>query len=119
MPFTESALSTSSTSRGEACGLACRYSADRPATCGAAMDVPLMVLVAAVLPIQAEVMFWPGAKTSTQAPKFENAARTSRPAVIVVAATVVAVGVEAGDAAHAFRFSLPAATAYVTPCAMD
>ena len=39
-----------------------------PETCGQAMEVPLMVLVASGSPIQAEVMSTPGAKMSTQAP---------------------------------------------------
>jgi hypothetical protein len=39
-----------------------------PATCGAAIDVPDMTLVAVVLPIHAEVMLEPGANTSTQRP---------------------------------------------------
>ena len=37
------------------------YSAATPATCGDAMDVPLMVRVAEVLPIHAEVIEEPGA----------------------------------------------------------
>jgi heme/copper-type cytochrome/quinol oxidase subunit 2 len=39
-----------------------------PATCGEAMDVPLMVFVAVVDPIQVLVMLLPGAKRSTQLP---------------------------------------------------
>ena len=39
-----------------------------PATCGEAMLVPLMVLVAVVEPIQVLVMSLPGAKISTQLP---------------------------------------------------
>ena len=37
------------------------YSAATPATCGEAMDVPLIVRVADVLPIHAEVIEDPGA----------------------------------------------------------
>ena len=48
--------------------MACKANAATPATCGLAVDVPLMVLVA-VLPVyQAEVMLEPGAKTSRQVP---------------------------------------------------
>src|SRR5690348_4676965 len=60
----------------------------------------------------AEVMFSPGAKMSTQLPKLENDARAS---VLVVAPTVMADGVLAGDTLQAFSFELPAATTSVTP----
>ena len=46
----------------------CRYRAATPATCGVAIDVPLMVLVAVLLLIHAEVMPTPGAKMSTHVP---------------------------------------------------
>src|SRR3954454_11111981 len=52
------------TPAGEAVGLADRYSAAAPVTCGVAIDVPLMVLVAVSLLFQAEVMLTPGAKMS-------------------------------------------------------
>ena len=39
-----------------------------PATCGEAIDVPEIVFVAVVEVYQAEVMFEPGAKTSTHEP---------------------------------------------------
>ena len=52
----------------EADGLPCRYSAATPATCGLAMLVPLMVLVAVVDEYHDEVMLLPGANTSTQLP---------------------------------------------------
>jgi hypothetical protein len=58
-----------------------RYRAATPATCGVAIDVPLMVLVAVSLVFHVEVMLEPGAKTSTQVPKFENDERAS---VVVV-----------------------------------
>jgi hypothetical protein len=45
-----------------------RYCAATPATCGEAIDVPLIVFVAVVLVHQAEVMLDPGAKMSTQLP---------------------------------------------------
>ncbi len=53
---------------GAAVGCACRYRAATPATWGVAMEVPLMVLLALLLPIQAEVMLEPGANTSRQEP---------------------------------------------------
>src|SRR4051794_5599898 len=61
-------------------------------------------------------MFWPGAKMSTQVPKFENEARAS---VFVVAPTVMASAVRAGLLLHASALLLPAARAYVTPEAID
>jgi len=51
-----------------AVGFTCRYSAAVPATCGVAIDVPLMVFVAVLLPIHAELMFTPGALMCTQLP---------------------------------------------------
>src|SRR6185295_14830992 len=48
----------------------------------------------------------------TQLPKLENEARTS---LMSDAATVMAVGVRAGDTVHASRLLLPAAIAYVMP----
>ncbi len=53
---------------GEALGLLWRYSAATPATCGVAIEVPLMVFVAVSLVFQAEVMLEPGAKRSRQVP---------------------------------------------------
>ena len=41
---------------GEAVGFALRISAAAPATCGVAIDVPLIVLVAVSLVFQADVM---------------------------------------------------------------
>ncbi len=100
---------------GVADGLPCRYSAATPATCGEAMEVPLMVLVFVEamwgctqhspppppppppppdVPIHAEVMFWPGANRSRQPPQLEVEARAS---VDVVAPTVIAFGARAGE----------------------
>src|SRR5690348_2694434 len=84
-----------------------RYSAATPATCGAAIEVPLIVLVAVLLPIQSEIMSTPGANRSTQAPKLENSGRWSAE---FVAPTVIAVGVLAGENPHASASELPAAT---------
>src|SRR5215212_1744721 len=79
---------------GVAVGLAARYSAAAPPTCGAAIEVPLMVLVAVLLPIQAPVMLTPGPKMSTQVPVSEKLALVS---LIWLAATVMALGVLAGE----------------------
>ncbi len=48
--------------------MAVRTSAATPATCGVAIDVPLIVLVAVVPVCQALVIPTPGAKRSTQEP---------------------------------------------------
>src|SRR4051812_29747505 len=108
---TASDFRTSLTSAGEANGLAWRYSAASPATCGVAIDVPEMTLVADGLPIHADLMLTPGANRSTQEPQFENHARTSLLPVNVVAATVSAVGADEGEKLHALALSFPAATA--------
>ena len=54
---------------GVAVGVFSRRSAAEPATCGEAIDVPLIELVAVVLPIQLERIADPGAKMSKQFPK--------------------------------------------------
>jgi hypothetical protein len=46
----------------------CKVSAANPATCGLAIDVPEMVLVAVVDPIHADAIDTPGANTSTHDP---------------------------------------------------
>ena len=102
------------TSAGVAVGLDDKYSAATPATCGDAIDVPDNDATRVVLPMNAEVMLWPGAKMSTQVPQLENDARESTD---VDAATVIASGALAGDRKQAFVFSLPAATTYVMPSA--
>ena len=76
----------------------CRYSAAAPATCGDAIEVPLIVFVAVSEEYQAEVMPDPGAKRSTQLPMFENDERAS---LEVLAPTVRAAGTRPGDSAHA------------------
>ena len=48
-------------------GAPCRTRAATPATCGVAIDVPLIVLVAGRV-VHAEVMLEPGANRSTQVP---------------------------------------------------
>ena len=75
-----------------------------------------MVIVAVLDPIQPAVIPTPGAKRSTQVPKFEKLARAS---VLVLAATVSAAGTRAGDWVHALILLLPAATAYTTPEAIE
>ena len=98
----------SRTCAGVSDGFADSASAAAPATCGDAIEVPLMVLVAEFPPIQAEVMLLPGAKMSTQLPKFEKDERAS---FWVVEPTVIASGVRAGEPLHALALSLPAARA--------
>jgi hypothetical protein len=56
------------TAAGVAVRLALRCSAAAPATCGVAMDVPLIVLVAVVPVCQADVMLEPGANRSRHVP---------------------------------------------------
>src|SRR6476620_547317 len=99
---------------GEAVGLVSRNRAATPATCGVAIDVPEIVLVAVSLVFQDEVMLLPGAKMSRHVPKLEKEARAS---VFVVAPTVFAVATRAGDELHAFGF--PAAIAYDTPALIE
>src|SRR5207249_3194530 len=53
---------------GDASGSVARYSAAAPVTCGVAIEVPLIVLVAVLLVIHADVMLDPGANRSTQVP---------------------------------------------------
>jgi hypothetical protein len=53
---------------GVSCGWSDSHSAATPATCGAAIEVPLIVLLAVSLLVHAEVMPQPGAKMSTQLP---------------------------------------------------
>src|SRR5690606_23389338 len=83
---------------GEADGLSARYSAAAPATCGVAIDVPLIARESESDPIHADVMFEPGAKMSRQLPTLEKSDRAS---VLVVDPTVMASGVRAGDVPHA------------------
>ena len=93
---------------GEAPGFVWRYSAAAPATCGVAIEVPLMVFVAVLLVLQAEVMLEPGAKMSRHVPKLENEERAS---LLVVEPTVLAAATRAGEELHALAFELPAAIA--------
>ncbi len=86
-PVVESATSRSRTWAGVKLGFADSTNAAAPATCGVAIDVPLMVFVAVLDVDQADVMLEPGAKMSRQVPKFENDERAS---VCVVEPTVIA-----------------------------
>ena len=79
-----------------------------PATCGVAIDVPLIVAVAVSLVAQAERMLEPGAKMSTTLPKFENDDRESE---LVDDPTVIAALTRAGEKLDALALELPAATA--------
>lgn len=64
-------FSADCTDAGDVPGLASRYNAAAPATCGVAMEVPEMVLVAVEEVYQADLMEEPGASKSTTDPKFE------------------------------------------------
>jgi hypothetical protein len=100
------------TAAGDAPGLDCSSLAAAPATCGAAIEVPLMVRIAELLVCHAEVILVPGAKILTQEPKLEKLERLS---LLAVAATVIAEGTLAGEELQAFAFELPAATIKVMP----
>jgi len=83
-----------------------------PATCGQAMDVPEIVFVAVLEPIQADMMLLPGAKVSTQVPKLEKLERAS---VLVLEPTQMPKGADAGEVLQAFALLLPAATTITAP----
>ena len=93
---------------GEALGFVSRNNAATPVTCGVAIDVPEMVLVAVSLVFHEDVMPLPGAKISRQVPKLENDERAS---LVVVDPTVIALATRAGDVPQASRLSFPAAIA--------
>ena len=65
------------TAVGVADGFAERYRAATPATCGLAIEVPLIVFVAVLLVDQEDVMTEPGANRSRQLPWLEYDARES------------------------------------------
>ena len=83
---------------GKALGFVSRNKAATPVTCGVAIDVPEIMLVAVSLVFHDDVMSLPGAKMSTQVPKFENEERAS---VVVVDPTVIAFGTRAGETLQA------------------
>ena len=109
--LTRSALAAPSsieaTSEGLALGLPARISAAAPATCGAAIEVPLSVAEALSPLMPADWMPSPGANRSTHLPLLENDARLSP---LVLAATVNAGPRRDGEPSQASRLSLPAAT---------
>src|SRR6267143_6687380 len=108
--------SASRTCCAVAAGLPWRYRAATPATCGVAIDVPLIVFVDVSVSHHADVMFTPGANQSTHGPKSEKLAL---PSAEVVAPTVIASATPAGEPVQASALSLPAATAEVTPSAIE
>jgi hypothetical protein len=65
------------TCAGDAAGMSWRNSAAAPATCGVAIEVPLMVAEPVSFPPNADVMSPPGAKRSMHVPKFEYDSRQS------------------------------------------
>ncbi len=67
-PLVAADVSAEATCAGVAEGLSARCRAAAPATCGLAMDVPEMVLVAESPLFHAEVMEEPGAKMSRTEP---------------------------------------------------
>src|ERR1044072_1928885 len=109
-------MMAAATVAGEAPGLLSKNKAATPATCGVAMEVPEIVLVAVSLVFQDEVMLDPGAKISTHVPKLEKDERAS---VLVVEPTVMALPTRAGDEVQASVLLLPAAIAYVTPSLIE
>ena len=67
-PVVAEATTAAPTVAGVAVRLVSRYRAAAPATCGAAIDVPLSVAVAVFEVLQVDRMLTPGAKRSTQVP---------------------------------------------------
>ena len=98
LPLVASATSLSRTCCGVNVGLPDSTRAAAPTTCGVAIEVPLMVLVAVSLAFHDEVMFTPGAKMSTQVPKLAKLALLS---LMSVALTVIAAGTRAGEVVQA------------------
>ena len=80
--------------------------ATTPATNGAAIDVPDLLLKLVLLVYHAETMSVPGAKTSTQEPKFEDG---TLPSAWSMPPTVIANGSDAGEYEHASLLLFPAA----------
>ena len=93
---------------GDAPGFVSKNSAATPATCGVAIEVPEIVCVAVSLVLYDERMLEPGAKISTQDPKFENDERAS---VSAVDPTVIALATRAGEKLQVSALLLPAAIA--------
>ena len=87
--------------------------ATTPATCGVAIDVPLIVFVAVSPDPHAEVIETPGANTSTQLPMFAHEAfvSVSSVALTVSAAPTLAGELLQGFAANPKMLPFPAAIA--------
>ena len=111
-PGLADATRRSATTAGLAPGRPIRSRDAIPATWGAAIEVPEMVLVAVEDVCHADLMPLPGANRSTQDPRFEKLETESE---LVVDPTVMAFGAEAGERVQALVLSLPAATTMVTP----
>jgi hypothetical protein len=92
---------------GGAARSACRSRVARPATWGAAIEVPDERRNSASDVCQADAMSTPGANRSRQAPKFEKGPRRSEASV---APTVRTSPTRAGLTPQASTFELPAAT---------
>src|SRR5262245_58996225 len=86
-------------------GACCRISVIAPATCGAAIDVPLND--ANVPPGTDEVMFMPGASSERNGARFENGAIVLE--LLDVAPTEITSASHAGSLIASSRLSLPAA----------
>jgi len=80
---------TASTSAGVRVESSSRMSAAPPATCGQAIEVPLMVAEAVSVPWPADLMLEPGAKMSRQAPM---ELKLDLPSLLWVEPTVMADG---------------------------
>ena len=74
-PLKPPALIAEVTLAGLAPGLAAKYRAAKPETCGVAIEVPLRVLLPVGSRWLSETIAEPGAKTSTHSPQFEYEAR--------------------------------------------
>jgi hypothetical protein len=101
------------TAPGGRLGFAERRTAAAPVTWGQADDVPVSVRALLSPVFQAESIFSPGAKMSTQLPEFEKDGRVSS---LLLAATVIAVGSEAGENLQLSWSVFPAAVTTGMPC---
>src|SRR5881397_4373229 len=93
-----------------AVGLACLSTAQVPATCGAAIDVPLAI--ANPPPAKDEMILTPGANRDRNGATFEKYATWSS---FVVAPTLTALETHAGALSWSVAPSLPAATTVAIP----
>mmetsp|Transcript_12032 Transcript_12032/g.19585 ORF Transcript_12032/g.19585 Transcript_12032/m.19585 type:complete len:250 (-) Transcript_12032:279-1028(-) len=93
-------------------------SAATPATCGVAMEVPLMVSFAVLDPFHADVIEVPGAYISVHLPKFENEERRSLESVEPTDITPPFAALppaRAGEYLHPSLESFPEATTTICP----